>query len=155
MNDPEWRAIEAIKSLKSRYFRFLDTKNYDGLDAIFMDDAVIDVRGSTTASDGGDPTVAGLDDEVMTGRQFKQFFRTGIGHLVTAHHGHMPEITLETADTARAIWAFEDHIWFPQGSPFHKMHGWGHYHDHYVRTDIGWQVSVMKITRIRTETLPW
>lgn len=155
MSDMEWKAIEAIKKLKASYFRFLDAKDYDGLDSIFADEAVIDVRGSTTGSDDDEPTVAGLDDGVMTGRQFKAFFRTGISELVTVHHGHMPEITIESPTMARAIWALEDQIWFPAGAPHRKMHGWGHYHDAYGMIDGRWQVTSMKITRIKTILEPW
>lgn len=152
MTNPELTAIEEIKALKARYFRYLDSKDYDGLDSIFTDDAVIDVRGSTTGTGGGEPAVDGLDNEVMTGAQFKHFFRTSIADLTTVHHGHMPEIQLEGLAAARGIWAFEDHIWFPAAHTHRKMHGWGHYHDRYVLTDGVWRLSEMKISRIRVET---
>jgi hypothetical protein len=149
------RLVEEIKFLKARYFRFLDAKDYDGLDTIFTDDAVIDVRGSTTATGDTRPMVGGLDDGVMTGLALKQFFRTGIADLVTVHHGHMPEITLLSETTANGIWAMEDRIWFKPGSPSRMMHGWGHYHDSYVRIDRAWRISAMRISRIKTEIIGW
>ena len=33
-------AIELIKQLKARYFRFLDTANWEGLQQVFTDDAI-------------------------------------------------------------------------------------------------------------------
>jgi hypothetical protein len=149
------RLVEEIKLLKAQYFRFLDTKDYDGLDAIFTDDAVIDVRGSTTASNDTEPSVGGLDDGLMTGLGLKKFFRTSIADLVTVHHGHMPEITLLSETTATAVWAMEDRIWFKPGSPSRMMHGWGHYHESYVRADHAWRISAMRISRIRTELFGW
>jgi hypothetical protein len=154
IKDAEW-LVEEIKLLKARYFRFLDTKDYDGLDTIFTDDAVIDVRGSTTASNDTKPSVGGLDDGLMTGLGLKKFFRSSIADLVTVHHGHMPEITLLSERTATGIWAMEDRIWFKPGSPSRVMHGWGHYHEAYVRTERTWRISAMRISRIRTELFGW
>ena len=160
MTDDSERLVEQIKRLKARYFRYLDAKDYDGLDTIFADDALIDVRGSTSTTtqrlpEHRAPAVGGLDDGLMSGRDLKQFFRTSIANFVTVHHGHMPEIELLSATTARGIWAFEDHLWFEPGSPYRVMHGWGHYHDSYACTDGEWRVSAMRITRIRVENIPW
>ncbi|NKR95383.1 hypothetical protein GS483_24965 [Rhodococcus hoagii] len=35
--------IEAIRALKARYFRLMDTKDWDGLAAVFTDDVTIDM----------------------------------------------------------------------------------------------------------------
>ena len=51
--------IEAIRLLKARYFRTMDTKDWDGMRQVFTDDVVID----TTDSGGGVVTGA---DEFMT-----------------------------------------------------------------------------------------
>ena len=154
------RLVEGIKLLKARYFRFLDTKDYDGLDTIFTDDALIDVRGSTSTTtqkrpEDRAPAVGGLDDGLMSGRDLKQFFRTSIANFVTVHHGHMPEITLLSERAATGVWAMEDRIWFKPGSPSRMMHGWGHYHESYIRTDETWRISAMRISRIRTELTGW
>jgi hypothetical protein len=149
------RLVEGVKLQKARYFRFLDTKDYDWLDTIFTDDAVIDVRGSTTASNGTEASIGGLDDGRMTGLGLKQFFRTSIADLVTVHHGHMPEITLLSANTATGVWAMEDRIWFKPGSPSRLMHGRGHYHESYIRIDRTWRINAMRISRIKTELFGW
>ena len=47
--------IEAIKQLKARYFRTMDTKDWAGMRQVFTDDVVVD----TTASGGG--VVSGAD----------------------------------------------------------------------------------------------
>ena len=41
--------IEAIKQLKARYFRMMDTKDWDGLAAVFTGDVEIDVTGEGDA----------------------------------------------------------------------------------------------------------
>jgi len=151
----ERTAEQEILRLKARYFRCLDTKDIDGLDEIFMDDAIIDVRGSTTGGGEGSPSVEGLDDGIMSGRQLKSFFRSSIADLVTVHHGHMPEIEVHSESSASGIWALEDRIWFPAGSPYKMMHGWGHYHDTYVRHEGRWRVSAMRISRLKTINEKW
>ena len=45
-------AIEEIKHLKARYFRCMDTKDWDGLAGVFAPDAVMDMSGETGGDDG-------------------------------------------------------------------------------------------------------
>ncbi len=72
--------IEAIKQLKARYFRTMDTKDWAGMRRVFADDVVMD----TTASGGG--VVSGADE-------FLEFLQQTLADAVTVHQGHMPEIT--------------------------------------------------------------
>ena len=74
--------------------------------------------------------------------------------VVTVHHGHTPEISVESADTAHGVWAMEDHLFWPEGGPLRSMHGYGHYHETYRRTPAGWQIDRMVLTRIRVDTEP-
>ncbi len=45
-------AIEEIKALKARYFRCMDTKDWDGFAALFTIDASLDVSGEMRAGHG-------------------------------------------------------------------------------------------------------
>jgi SnoaL-like domain len=72
---------EAIKQLKARYFRMMDTKGWDGLAAVFADDAEIDVSG-----EGG--------GVARGAAEFVSFLRARIEDAITVHHGHTPEIEL-------------------------------------------------------------
>lgn len=127
--------IEAIKQLKARYFRLMDTKDWDGLANVFTDDVEIDVSG-----EGGGVT-HGVDE-------YLPFLREAIGEVITVHHGHMPEIELTSATTASGIWALEDQLWWPEGSPIRYMHGFGHYHETYEKADGCWRIKSMTITRL-------
>ena len=71
----------------------------------------------------------------------------------TVHHGHMAEITIETALEARGIWAMEDKLWTGEGSvlPFRWLHGYGHYHERYVKLADGWRISEIRLTRLRVD----
>ena len=127
--------IEAIKQLKARYFRTMDSKDWDGMRAVFTDDVVVD----TTSSGGG--VVAGADE-------FIAFLRATIGDVVTVHHGHMPEITLTSPTTAEGIWAMEDMLRWPNGM---ELHGYGHYHERYVQRGGQWYITATTLTRLRVD----
>lgn len=133
--------IEAIRQLKARYFRMMDTKDWDGLARVFTDDVEIDVTG-----EGG-----GITHGVA---EYMPFLRAAVEHVITVHHGHMPEIELTSPTTATGIWALEDQLWWPEGGPVRHMHGFGHYHETYEKTDAGWRIKSMTITRLHRLTDP-
>jgi uncharacterized protein (TIGR02246 family) len=127
--------VEAIKQLKARYFRLMDTKDWDGMREVFADDVLIDT------TDSGGRVVEGADD-FMTG------LRQILADVVTVHHGHMPEIELTSSTTATGIWAMEDWLRWPDGN---DMHGAGHYHEEYEKVDGRWRITKMTLTRLRTD----
>jgi hypothetical protein len=134
--------IEAIKRVKARYFRLMDTKDWDGLATVFADDVHIDMTG-----EGG-----GVTESVD---EYMPFIRQVIGDVITVHQGHMPEITLTSPTTATGIWALEDRLWWPEGSPISSMHAFGHYHETYERLDGEWYIKTMTLTRLhRMVTTP-
>ncbi len=134
--------IEAIKQLKARYFRLMDTKDWDGMAQVFAPDVEIDMTGE--------------DGTVHHGvAEFMPYLRTNIEQVITVHHGHMPEITLLSETTARGIWAMEDKLWWPEGSPLVHLHGYGHYHETYEKTEPGehgqWRIKTLKLTRLNRQ----
>ena len=130
--------IEAIKQLKARYFRTMDTKDWEGMRDVFSPDVHID-----TSIDGG-----GVIDGADT---FIDFIRETLNDVTTVHHGHMPEIELTSDTTATGLWAMEDHLWWPEGSPIQHLHGYGHYHETYVKQAPGWRISTLTLTRLRRD----
>jgi hypothetical protein len=153
MNDIErLLAIEEIKRLKARYFRALDTKDMETYGALFTDDAAIDVRGVTDSTAGGEGMQSFDDSAVFVGgKAFAAYVGKVAATFSTAHHGHMPEIEILTATTARGIWAMEDHIWFAPGSGHRMMHGYGHYHENYRKVNGVWRIASMTISRLRVD----
>jgi hypothetical protein len=130
--------IEAIKALKARYFRLMDTKDWDALAEVFTPDVEIDMTGEGS----------GITRSVA---EYMPFLRANIEEVTTVHHGHMPEITLLSPTTARGIWAMEDKLWWPEGSPLVHLHGYGHYHETYEKSGGEWQIKTMKLTRLRRD----
>lgn len=131
--------IEAIKRLKARYFRLMDTKDWDGFREVFTDDVVMD----TTAAGGG--LVRGADE-------FLVFLKETLDATVTVHQGHMPEIDLVSETHATGIWALHDIVIWPDGT---RLDGHGHYAETYEKGDRGWQISASTLTRLHADfTVP-
>jgi uncharacterized protein (TIGR02246 family) len=127
--------VEAIKQLKARYFRTMDTKDWDGMRQVFADDVVIDT------SEAGGSVVAGADE-------FMAFLHEALGGAVTVHQGHMPEIEVTSDTAATGVWALNDIVIFPNGV---RLDGYGHYHETYVKGPDGWRIATSKLTRLHTD----
>lgn len=132
--------FEAIRQLKARYCRFLDTKDYEAWKRLFADDVVVklDMAISTGGADGQTaPDLVGLD-------AFVPVVLGGVEHAQTKHHVHTPEITLTSESAASAIWAMEDLLLFADGS---ELFGAGHYHETYAKRDGSWVITSLHLTR--------
>ena len=127
--------IEAIKQLKARYCRYLDTKRWDDWRQLFTDDFVSD-----TSASGG-KLITGADD-------FVSYVRGMLGDNPTVHQVHAPEIDLTTATAATGIWALQDVVRLRPGI---NLEGYGHYHETYEKTDAGWLIKTSKLTRLRED----
>jgi hypothetical protein len=136
--------LYAIQQLKARYFRYLDTKAWnlwrplftDDLD-VYFDDSVLPIS-TTPVQSGGDKFVA--------------FVSRMLNTAVTVHHGHMPEIEFTSENEAIGVWAMYD--WVDNAEKGYAFQGSGHYHEQYRRAPDGrWQISVMRLTRLRTDVV--
>jgi hypothetical protein len=131
----EMLEIEAIKQLKARYCRFLDTKDWQAWRAIFTDDFHSDT------SEAGGKVIVGADD-------FVAFVRRTLEKQPTVHQVHAPEIELTSATTARGVWALNDVVRLVPGL---NLDGYGHYHETYEKIDGQWRIKTSKLTRLRTD----
>lgn len=127
--------IEAIKRLKSRYCRYLDTKDWAGWRALFTDDFVSD-----TSSAGG-KMISGADD-------FVAFTRKSLRSQPTVHQVHAPDIELTSPTTATGVWALEDVVRFGPGV---NLRGYGHYTETYEKSDGQWRIKTSTLTRLRED----
>ena len=103
--------LEAIRQLKARYCRYLDTKDIESWRKVFATHVVVKLD-MGVATGGADPLTSpplvGVDN-------FMPVVLGGIGDAATMHHCHTPEITLTSDTTATGIWAMEDHLIYPDG----------------------------------------
>lgn len=119
--------IEAIKQLKYRYFRFLDTKQWDAMAALFVEDASAAYSSGKYSFQGRDNIMKFLADALSRPT------------IMTAHHGHHPEIELTSAATATGTWSLEDVVIDVQNKI--TIRGAAFYHDEYVKVDGQWRIK--------------
>jgi SnoaL-like domain len=133
--------IEEIKCLKARYFRYVDTKDWEGFKSLFAADAVFDIS----------QDVPGC---VLSGpEQIAQAARIPLTGCVSVHHGHTPEIEITSPTSATGIWAMEDKLRWSADSalPNQTLHGYGHYIESYERIAGQWFIKTLKLTRLRVD----
>lgn len=130
-------AILAIHTLKARYFRCIDSRDWATLRTLFTPDATLHF---TEAQDAP----LGLEDSIA-------FIASGMEGSISVHHGHMPEIEIDTPTTARGIWAMQDRLWWQPNEPSRlglaSLEGCGHYHETYQRRDGMWRIRSLLMIR--------
>lgn len=133
-------AAEAIRTLKARYFRLMDTRQWDELRGVFTADLKVITPQGSVWLEGGDAYAASL--------------KFGLESAVSCHQGFTAEIEIITADTAQAIWAMQDVI---EWEDRHPREGWkaitghGHYHETYRRERGEWRIATLSLTRLRLD----
>jgi hypothetical protein len=145
MPDPSPADFIAISTVKARYFRFLDTKQWDQFRALFSDDAELDYPTLGQFS-SVDEAVAALAER--------------LDGVVTVHHGHMPEVEILDDGSARGVFAMYDKVVPAPGRTLggppdlaHGRQGYGHYHDGFRRSGDGWVITSLTLTRLHREAL--
>ena len=135
----------AIMQVKSRYCRFLDTKDWAAYTDLFTEDFILD-----TSTAGGAPPVHGREAAVT-------YIRSCVEHAKTAHHVHNPEMQI-TGDTAEVIWAMQDRVIWPEDRAVklgEKGHtGFGQYHERYERRDGRWRIATSRLLYLIYEPQP-
>ena len=126
--------LEEIKKLKARYFRSLDSKDWDLYRSVFTKDVVVDLRRA------GGELHDGIEDFMAYARSLKI--------VQSVHHGHMPEIDLTGPTTATGVWSMEDYNIWEDSS---QNHGWGHYLESYEKQGERWYIKTMKLSYLRVE----
>jgi hypothetical protein len=144
--------IEAIKRLKARYCRLMDTKEWDGYRELFTDDVTVNLESAGAAVPGQDQESTEAAGAVIAGADaFLSMLVPTLGDVVTVHQCHTPEIDLLSPSTAKGIWAMEDLLRFPDGT---ELHGFGHYHETYEKHGGDWLIKSTRLTRLRTDVAP-
>ena len=133
-------AIEDIRNLKARYFRLMDTKQWDALAQLFTADFKIVSPDGSVWLEGGEA--------------YAQSLAKGLADAVSCHQGLTGEIEIEDDDRASAIWAMQDVI---EWTDRHPREGWkailgrGHYHETYRREGGTWRIATLTLTRLRLD----
>jgi len=141
--------IEAIKQLKARYWRCIDTKSFDELSTVFAEDAVFDYRQAVRDPVTGTPEGVAEQEPVKGLQNIIREVGSALEVAQSAHQGHMPEIEILSETTAKGMWPFED---FVLNGDF-EFKGYGHYVEAYEKIDGAWRIKHSEITRLRVVIL--
>lgn len=115
--------VRRIEQLKYAYLRTLDTKDWDGFAACFVEDVTADYAGLRL--DGRDALVS--------------YLREHLGpDVITLHQVHHPEIEV-AGDTATGRWYLQDTVIAAEHR--FRLDGAAFYEDDYVRVGDRWLVS--------------
>jgi hypothetical protein len=140
-------AIEEIRNLKSRYFRCLDTRDWDGMAQVFCRDAVFDCTEGMVLHplDGPSDAAAG---PVKRGREeIMAWISDSFATRTCVHHGHGHEVTVDSETEAHGVIAMEDYIQAGDRQT-RLIHAAGHYHERYRFEDGAWRIAATKLTRL-------
>lgn len=129
--------IEAIRSLRNKYFRCLDGKLWNEMEECFVEDV-------SASYFNGEINLKGKDALI-------DFFRQGLSDsLVCIHHGHHPEIERTSDATARGTWGLYNYL-------IDKTHNRGQrvagvYQDEYVKQNGTWKIRSIVCNQIFQES---
>jgi bile-acid 7alpha-dehydratase len=130
--------LEAIRQLKYRYWRCLDTKRFDELTECFAEEATANY---------------GSGQYRFTGRAaIMAFLRQVLGPdsgAVGFHHGHQPEITLTGPTTARGTWALHNYFFNEGQNRCVRIAAF--YEDEYVKIGGAWRLQHTGYTTVLHE----
>ena len=117
MTDIEYlMAVNEIQLLKSRRDRAVDTKDWALYRSLHADHHVSHNDGYERW-ESADVMIANVKDLLNETK-------------TSVHHSHTPDITFQSATTAKSIWGMEDLI-FDTASGELLIHGFGFYHETY------------------------
>ncbi len=130
--------IEAIRRLKYKYLRCLDSKLWDEFAECFAEDA-------TTSYSDGQYQPQGV-------YAIMKFIKRGLAryHFFGMHHGHHPEIEITSDTTARGTWALDNYMIDTQENKGFVTTAF--YHDEYVKVNGEWKISSTGYDRVFEES---
>ncbi|MEV0820843.1 nuclear transport factor 2 family protein [Nonomuraea rubra] len=140
--------VEELRRLMARYVRYADHQRWQDLANLFTPDGTF--------------TPYKPDGSVWLHMEGREGIAATVGAsggpgVTLVHHLFSDEIDVDSATGARGVWAMEDIVTRPEDAPvsddipFRGMHGFGHYHARFVKTDGSWYIAELEQTRIRLD----
>ena len=142
MDVEDLAAIEAVKQLKYRYLRCLDTKDWAGMAEVLAPACTASYGGGAYAFEGRDEILSFLERTM------------GSTEVLSSHRVHHPEIQLDAdREGAEARWALDDTVLLLAYEI--TVRGSAYYQDRYELDDDGiWRIAHTGYRRIFEEIQP-
>ncbi|MCV7121584.1 nuclear transport factor 2 family protein [Mycobacterium lacus] len=132
--------VEAIKQVKYRYLRALDTKHWDDFAETLTEDITADYG----------PSI-GAELHFTNRADLVDYLRSALGPtVITEHRVTHPDITV-TGDTASGSWYLQDRVIVAELD--FMLIGAAFYRDQYRRTEHGWKISATGYDRTYDATM--
>ena len=131
--------LEAIKRLKYKYLRCLDTKQWDEMAETFAVDA-------TTSYSDGELSFSGRDAIMKFLRESAMAERNG---MIGVHHVHHPEIELTGPASAKGTWALYNYLLHRGNESGLRLCAF--YHDEYIKAGAQWLIKSTGYRRVFEE----
>jgi uncharacterized protein (TIGR02246 family) len=131
--------IEAIKQVKYRYLRAVDTRDWDLLATTLTEDATSAYSSGKLSYEGRDAIIAFLRESMPE------------KDMLTSHKVHHPEIELTGPDTATARWGLEDIVIILPANL--NLRGAAYYEDKMVKVDGEWRIAHTGYRRLYEEVV--
>jgi hypothetical protein len=135
--------VEAIKRLKARYCRAIDTKDWELLAGCYTPDTRIDLS--------REEALAGFRQPVVGIAPVVASMRDALGDGKSIHVTFLPDIEPVTETEARGIWGLEYYTWQPPGSPIPMLHGFAYSHDEYRLAAGRWLIHSVRVDLLWSE----
>ena len=132
--------IEAIKNVKYRYLRAVDTRDWELLATTLTEDATSAYSSGKLSYNGRD-AIIGFLRESMPEKE-----------MLTSHKVHHPEIELTGPDTADARWGLEDVVIILSAGL--SLRGAAYYEDKMVKVGGQWRIAHTGYRRLYEEMSP-
>jgi len=134
-------ALEELRTLRGRYWRYVDTKRWAEFGELFAEDGSFSDRVSDFFCESREGVVSAIS--------------AALDGVTSIHQGQQSELEVLSRDRARGIWTMSDILLYPPGSssPYSILRGWGHYVDEYVKVDGAWRFQKVDLYRLRVETV--
>ncbi len=133
---------EAIRELKARYYNYADAQQWEQFRDVFTDGLEVDLAAGQTF-DSADEYVAAVK-------------RLTVG-AVTVHHGHMPQIRIDDAHSARGTWMLGTYVDWSRDAASGARHGarvYGYQRERYQRINGKWRIAAIHQSYLRSDPLP-
>ena len=146
-------AIEAVRRLKARYLRGVDTGDGQLVRDILAESCVLDYRDCFKDRESGEDYFPAMS---IVLRNRSSWSDGGLCHMgyTTIHQTHQCEIDIISGTAASAIWAMTDRIYMPAGSPYTQVWGYGYYRETYIHENGHWLLDTLKLERLRVGATP-
>jgi hypothetical protein len=141
--------IEAIRQVKARYFRGIDT--FDGalVRSVLAEDCVLDYTACFTDPATGVDFIPQMNAVIRGRSSWGDGSVVAAMGLVTVHQGYHHEIVVTAEDAAEARFAMTDRIFFPPGHAYRLVEGFGIYHDTYEKVGGSWRLKTARLQRLK------